>query len=78
MLPIFITSLLITSSSALNFLSTPAINSQLIDHINSVQSSWVAHLNPRFAKITISEAKSMMGTFLNDPFRPPVKIQNGG
>lgn len=78
MLPVFILSLLLISSSAINFLATPAITSALVDHINSVQSSWVAHQNSRFSKITLSEAKSMMGTFLNDPFRPPVKLESGG
>ena len=78
MLPVLILSLLLSSSLAINFLEIPAITSSLVDHINSAQSSWVAHNNPRFSTLTLSEAKSMMGTFLNDPFKPPVKLENGG
>lgn len=75
MLEFFILSLLLSSSFAINFLKIPAIDSRLVDHINSVQSSWVAHENPRFTKITLAEAKSMMGTYLNDSNKLPVRLQ---
>jgi cathepsin B len=39
----------------------PAVSTHLVDHINSAATTWKAELSPRFAKMTLKEAKRLCG-----------------
>jgi len=45
-----------------------AITQDLVEEINSKQSSWTAHVSPRFANATVDDVKMLCGTILKgDP-----------
>jgi cathepsin B len=44
---------------------TPAIHPDMVDEINSKQSSWEAHLSPRFEDKPIEHVQQLCGTFLD-------------
>jgi len=41
-----------------------AITQALVDEINQKQSSWTAHLSPRFANATLQDVKNLCGTIM--------------
>lgn len=47
----------------------PAITQALVQEINSKQSSWVAHISPRFANASKDEIKGLCGTFMKGDSR---------
>ena len=44
---------------------TPATNMAMVQEINSMQSSWVAHMSPRFEDKPIEHVEQLCGTFLD-------------
>lgn len=49
--------------------AAPAITQQLVDEINAKQSSWVAHMSPRFHNATAKDIKQLCGTVLKGDIR---------
>lgn len=41
-----------------------AITQDLVDEVNSKQSSWIAHVSPRFENATLGDIKLLCGTFM--------------
>lgn len=44
----------------------PAITQELVDEINAKQSSWTAHMSPRFQSATLNDVKMLCGTIMKD------------
>eukprot|EP00812_Abedinium_dasypus_P014036 NODE_754_length_1375_cov_1277.277273.p1 GENE.NODE_754_length_1375_cov_1277.277273~~NODE_754_length_1375_cov_1277.277273.p1 ORF type:complete len:371 (+),score=93.74 NODE_754_length_1375_cov_1277.277273:64-1113(+) len=44
--------------------ASPAITQELVDEINSKQSSWTAHVSPRFATAEMDDVKILCGTVM--------------
>lgn len=44
--------------------TSPAITAELVNEINSKQSSWTAHLSPRFANATVEDVRMLCGTVM--------------
>jgi len=56
--------------------ATPLLTKDFVDHINSVQNSWVATHDNQFANMTIDEAKTMLGAKIRKYNYPKVSYAN--
>jgi len=55
--------------------ATPLLTKDFVDHINSVQSQWVATHDNRFANMSVEEVKGFLGTELRESNYPKVSYE---
>ena len=53
--------------------NAPVIQDEIIEHVNSRRTTWVAGHNDKFDGMTVAQAKTLMGTLLDGP-RPPALV----